>query len=228
MRMFNIDELQTVSSVEWRSQSISGRPPGSRGDRRRSGRESNPRRSRHVSLPETWPADWRFGEERVFGISSNYGRWSDSVSYKRSLRKMPKTDVFCLWMRILPQKVTAVAVSSGKVVHGVSLRRDEGVGSPRGHKHICNHSVFRFTRTPTRRQPDNSPPIISSNSDFYFAPTDLERELKAGPWFQGKGHTESWFTFTGFCAFIGVYGEKQGIGLIVTNGYTVAGKRTPR
>lgn len=95
---------------------------------------------------------------------------------------MPKTDVFCLWMRILPQKVTAVAVSSGKVVHGVSLRRDEGVGSPRGHKHICNHSVFRFTRTPTRRQPDNSPPIISSNSDFYFAPTDLERELKAWPW----------------------------------------------
>lgn len=47
---FRTDESQPVPGVESGSQSTSGRPADSRGDRRRSGRVRSPRRSLHASL----------------------------------------------------------------------------------------------------------------------------------------------------------------------------------
>lgn len=54
--VINIDESLLVSRADFWPQSISGRPAGSRSDRRRSDRESSPHRSPHVFLLETLSA----------------------------------------------------------------------------------------------------------------------------------------------------------------------------
>lgn len=61
----SIGESRLVSEVYFGRQSISGRPAGSRGDRRRSGRASSPHRSLHASLPETSPSWGRRVEGRA-------------------------------------------------------------------------------------------------------------------------------------------------------------------
>lgn len=104
--------------------SISGRPAGSRGGRRRSGRGSSPRRSLHAAPLETSSSCRESKELRVVCGFPHVQR-----------------EHFCGRVAV-PQVVIAEAVPSGRVEHRTPLWRDEGVGLVWVHEQIWNHKML--------------------------------------------------------------------------------------
>ncbi len=108
---FRTDESRPVPGVEFGSQSISDRPADSRGDRRRSGRECNPRRSLHASLLVTLPS-WTRGRRECID-EGRQGKLEGRM--ERRKRELLSETINCLCF------VAFLLISSHSSVEGSEL-----------------------------------------------------------------------------------------------------------